>query len=253
MLRHATLSKLHTLRLAGMAKAFEEQQAQADIEALPFEERLGLLVDRELSHRDNRLLQTRLSRARLRQTACLEDIDYRAPRGLDRATVARLATGQWLRQHHNLLITGPAGVGKSYLACALSQQACRQGFSARYLRLPRLLEELSVARADGRYSKLLASFARIDLLIIDDWALAPLTAEGRRDLLEILDDRHQARSTIVTSQLPVAQWHDYLADPTVADAILDRLVHNSYRITLKGESMRKRHAPNLTEPDPINP
>jgi DNA replication protein DnaC len=253
MLHHTTLAKLHTLRLAGMARALEEQLTQPDIDALGFEERLGLLVDREMTHRDDRMLQSRLSRARLRQNACIEDIDYRSPRGLDRGTVARLATCEWLRAHQNLLITGPAGVGKSWLACALSQQACRHGYSARYLRLPRLLEDLAVARADGSYSKHLASLARVNLLIIDDWALAPLGTEGRRDLLEIFDDRHQRQSTLLTSQLPVAQWHDYIGDPTLADAILDRLVHNAHRITLKGESLRKKQAPDLTGKDTKQP
>lgn len=253
MLRHPTISKLHTLRLPGMAQALEEQQTHPDIGQLPFEERLGLLVDREITHRDNRVLQRRLARASLRQQACLEDVDWKKPRGLDRALVARLATGAWLREHHNILITGRTGVGKSYLACALAQQACRLGFTARYLRLPRLIEELALARADGRYSKLLASLAKIDLLAIDDWALVPLTAEGRRDLLEILDDRHQSRSTLVTSQLEVKHWHDYLGDPTLADAILDRLVHNSYRLELTGESRRKDYAPNLTAPAAANP
>jgi DNA replication protein DnaC len=253
MLNHATLAKLQTLRLAGMARALEEQLAQPDIDALGFEERLGLLVDRELTHRDNRVLQARLTRARLRQSACVEDIDYRSPRGLERATIARLASGEWLRVHQNLLITGPAGVGKSWIACALSQQACRLGFSVRYLRLPRLLEDLAIARADGTYSKLLASLARINLLLIDDWALAPLNAEARRDLLEIFDDRHQRQSTLVTSQLPVPQWHDYIGDPTLADAILDRLVHNAHRIALKGESLRKRQGLDLTGKDTNQP
>jgi DNA replication protein DnaC len=248
MLRHPTVARLHTLRLAGMAQALEEQQRQPEVEHLAFEERLGLLVDREATHRESRLLQGRLARARLRQNACLEDIDYKLARGLDRATMARLGAGQWLRERHNVLITGPAGVGKTFLACALAQQACRLGFSARNLRLARLLEELAVARADGSYSKRLASLAKIDVLVIDDWALTPLAGENRRDLLEVLDDRYKTRSTLITSQLGVEHWHDYLGDPTLADAILDRLVHNAYRLTLKGESVRKREAPNLTAP-----
>ena len=252
MLRHPTVSRLQTVRLPGMAQALEEQLAQPDIDQLGFEERLGLLVDREVTHRENRVLQGRLSRARLRQQACLEDVDTRTPRGLDRATLARLGTGTWLREHHNVLITGPAGVGKSYLACALAQQACRLGFSARYLRLPRLLEELAIARADGSYTKLLRRLAKVDVLVIDDWALAPLGVDGRRDLLEILDDRYQLRSTLVTSQLPVDQWHAYIGEATLADAILDRLIHASYRIALKGDSMRRKNAPNLTEPGDPN-
>jgi DNA replication protein DnaC len=253
MLRHPTVSMLHTLRLAGMAKALEEQLSLPNMDQLTFEERFGLLVDRELTHRDNRLLQSRLDRAKLRQSACIEDIDYKHARGLDRLTMTRLATGQWLREHHNILITGPAGVGKSYLACALAQLACRLGFSARYLRLARMLEELAVARAEGAYNKRLATTAKVDVLVIDDWALTPMTADHRRDLLEIIDDRYQRKSTIITSQLATDHWHQYIGDPTLADAILDRLVHNAYRITLKGDSVRKRQAPNLTEPTALNP
>lgn len=247
MLRHPTVAKLHSLRLSGMAQAFEEQQLQPDIEQLGFEDRLGLLVDREETQRGNRLLLTRLKRAKLRQQACIEDLDYTTPRGLDRALIGALATGQWMREHLNLLITGPAGVGKSWIACALAHQACRLGFSVLYQRLPRLLEALALARADGSYAKLLQQLARVDVLALDDWGLTPLTDEARRDLLEVLDDRYQRKSTIVTSQLPIEHWYDYLGDPTLADAILDRLVHASYRITLRGESMRKQHAVCLTQ------
>lgn len=246
MLRHPTIAKLHTLRLTGMAIALEEQEQLPDIEAMPFADRLGLLVDREETERQNRLLRSRLSRAKLRQSACLEDIDYKTPRGLDKSLMTELGTGQWIREHLNLLITGPTGIGKSWIACALAHQACRYGFTALYLRLPRLVEELALARAEGTYAKRLGQLARIDLVTIDDWGLVPLTAEARRDLLEVLDDRHQRKSTLVTSQLPVEHWHDYLSDPTLADAILDRLVHTSYRLNLRGESMRKLKAKPLT-------
>ncbi len=240
MLRHPTLEKLHALRLRGMAKAFEEQLALPDIETLSVDERLGLMVDREQTERDNRRLTTRLRNAKLRHRAAIEDVDYRTPRGLDKAQLTQLATGTWLREHLNVLITGPTGIGKSWLACALAQKACRDGFSARYLRLPRFLRELSLARGDGSYPKLLASLARTPLLVLDDFGSGKLTDEHRRDLLEILEDRYGLHSTLVTSQFPVEQWHDLIGDPTLADAILDRLVHNAYKLTLKGESMRKR-------------
>jgi DNA replication protein DnaC len=250
MLTHPTLEKLCALRLNGMLKALEEQTAMPDIEALSFEERLGLLVDRELTERDSRRLGTRLRRARLRQSACLEDLDYRAPRGLDKALMATLASCGWVNEHLNVLITGPTGVGKSYLACALAHKACREGYSALYQRLPRLLQDLSLARGDGRYGALLTSLAKMDVLVLDDWGLAKLTEEHRRDLLELLDDRHGLRSTLVTSQLPVEHWHESLGDPTLADAILDRLVHNAYKLNLKGESMRKKRSP-LTQTDQL--
>lgn len=230
-----------------MARALQEQAGQPDLAALAFEERLGLLVDRELTERDSRRLQTRLKQARLRQNACLEEVDYRTPRGLDRHLLHHLASGQWLREHRNGLIVGPTGVGKTWLACALANAACRLGFTATYHRLPRLLDDLTLAHADGRYPRLLAALARTDLLVLDDWGLAPLTAEHCRDLLEILDDRYQTRSTVVTSQLPVDRWHAYLGDPTLADAILDRLIHHSYRFHLQGESLR-RATSTLTNP-----
>jgi len=248
MLNHPTLDKLHQLKCLGMATALTEQFNTPDIEAFAFEERLGLLVDRELTYRDNRRLQSRLRQAQLRHNACLEDIDYRATRGLDRALLTALATCRWIHEHLNVLITGPTGIGKSWLACALAHQACREGYSARYLRLPRLLSELTLARGDGRYTKQLASVAKVDLLVIDDWGMAVMNTDQQRDMLEVLEDRYQTRSTLVTSQLPLEQWHGAIADPTFADAILDRLVHNAYKFKLKGESMRKTK-PKSTQAD----
>lgn len=246
MLHHPTLDKLSTLRLTGMHKALREQLALPDIDELSFEERLGLLADRELTEREDRRLQTRLRQAKLKQHACLEELDMRTPRGLDRAVISQLASGQWIREGLNLLILGPTGVGKTWIACALAQQACRQGYTTRYLRAPRLFEDLQLAHADGRFPKLMAGYAKTDLLVLDDWGLTGLDTTARRDLLELLDDRHGQRSTLLTSQLPVEHWHEVIGDPTLADAILDRLVHSAYRLTLKGESMRKRKARNLT-------
>ena len=239
MLTHPTFEKLQALRLAGMARAFEDQQRLPEIESLSFEERLGLLVDREMTDRENRRLKTRLRQARLRQPAALEDIDFRHPRGLDKSLIAQLSSCQWLDQHHNILITGPTGCGKTFLACALAHKACREGYTVRYLRLPRLFQDLQIARGDGRYPKLLAALAKTDLIALDDWGLAPPTDEQRRDLLELLEDRHGLRSTLVAAQLPVDKWHAQIGDPTLADAILDRLIHNAHKIPLKGDSMRK--------------
>lgn len=250
MLNHPTHEHLTQLRLFGMARALAEQAGLPDLQALAFEERLGLLVERERAERQNRLTTSRLRQARLKQAAVAEDIDYRHPRGLDKALFRRLLTGDWVQAHQNVLITGPTGVGKTYLACALANAVCRQGRAALYQRLPRLFEELTIARGDGRYAKLMASLAKVDVLILDDWGLALLDDERRRDLLEVLDERYQTRSTIITSQLPVATWHDALGDPTLADAILDRLVHHAHPLNLAGESLR-RMKPKLTkETDP---
>lgn len=245
MLTHPILEQLTELRLTGMHKALGEQLDMNDLRTLSFDERLGLMLDREMTERDDRRMQYRLRKARLKQPACVEDIDYRHPRGLDKRLMRQLIGGQYLNDHLNILITGPSGAGKTWLGCALAQKACRDGHTARYLRLPRLMQELPIAKADGRYPKLLRELAKTELLILDDWGLMPMNDETRRDLLEILDDRHNQRSTLVTSQLPVDTWHEYLGEPTLADAILDRLVHNAYRIKLKGESMRKKHV-NLT-------
>ena len=245
MLLHPTLEKLTTMRFSGMAAALEDQMKMGDLQDIGFEERLGLLLDHEQSVRDTRRLKTRLSKAKLRQNASIEDIDFRHPRGLDKSLVLRLADCQWIKSHNNLIITGPTGVGKSFLACAFAQKACREGFNTLYLRLTKLFEDLSLAKGDGRYLKLLSSFAKADLLVLDDYGLAPLTQEQRHDFLEILEDRHELKSTMVTSQLPIEHWHEQIGDPTLADAILDRLVHSAHKIKLKGESMRKKKA-NLT-------
>lgn len=243
MLIHPTLQKLRTLHLSGMAEGLEEQLNLPDCQALSFEERLGLLVDRELTQRDSQRLRLRLKQAGFAQSATWEDLDLHSPRGLDKSLMATLGGVNWIGQHLNCLITGPTGAGKSYIAIALAHKACRAGYSARYYRLPRLLQALHIARGDGSYAKLLKQLARFDVLLIDDWGVAPMEAPAQRDMLEILDDRFNRKSTLVTSQLPVSHWHEYLGDATLADAILDRLVHNAYKIELKGESMRKKSSP----------
>jgi DNA replication protein DnaC len=251
MLNHPTFEQLRRLKLTGMLKALQEQEQMPDIDQLGFLERLGLLVDWEIQERDNRRLASRLRLAKLKQAACLEDLDLKTPRQLDRSLIQQLADGRWISQHLNVLITGPTGVGKSFLACALAQKACRQGYTAFYQRLPRLLTELEIARGDGRYPKLMRQLAKVDVLVLDDWGLENgLNDRQRRDLLEILDDRYANRATVVTSQLPIEHWHETLGDPTLADAILDRLVHNAHRIALKGKSMRKlKSLTDSTTPD----
>jgi DNA replication protein DnaC len=247
MLIHPTLDQLRTLRLTGMLKALEEQMQMPDIDSLSFEQRLGLMADREITERQNRHLKTRLRKANLRQSASVEDIDYLHPRGLDKALVAKLQSCDWIKEHHNLIITGPTGTGKTFLACALAHKACREGLSALYVRIPRLLQDLFISKGDGRYGKLLKSISKTDLLLLDDWGMSKITSEQSRDLLEIIDDRHALRSTLITSQFPVDHWHELIEDPTLADAILDRIIHNAYKINLKGDSMRKKKS-KLTQP-----
>jgi DNA replication protein DnaC len=237
---HQSIEKLRTLRLTGMARALEEQLAQAEVGRLSFDERLAMLIDREEIDRHNAALAQRLRLARLRQAVCLEDIDYRLPRGLDRGLMRSLAAGRWLAEHNNVLVLGPTGAGKSFVACALGNQAARDGHSVRYQRLSRLLDELAMGRAEGRYARLLARLSKVNLLIMDDWLLAKLTSDQRRDLMEVIDDRHQRGSTLLATQIPLERWHDQIGDPTYADAILDRLVHNAYRIDLRGASVRQR-------------
>ena len=246
MLIHPTIDKLRELRLTGMQKALIDQMDLPDRDTLSFDERFGLLVDSEYTERENRRLKTRLKRARLRQAATVEDIDYRHPRGLDKSLMLSLAGCDWIHQHHNVIITGPTGAGKSYLACALGNKACREGYPVLYYRIARLFQELAIAKADGRYDNVLRALARSQLLVLDDWGTAPLTDEQRRDLFEVIEDRYDRGSTLIAAQLPVKHWHETIGDPTLADAILDRLIHNAYTISLKGESMRKRKKRDLT-------
>jgi DNA replication protein DnaC len=240
MLIHPLTERLRGLGLTAMADAFLEMHNQSAADDLSREDWLGLLVDREVTARDNKRLGRRLSLARLRQNAVIEDTDFRAPRGLDRALFHTLAGCDWIRHSQHVLIGGPSGVGKSWLACALGHKACREGFSVLYRRAPRLFGELATARGEGRLARALAMLERTRLLIIDDWGPEPLTAEQRRDLLEIVDDRYEKGSLLITSQIPVARWHELIGDPTLGDAILDRIIHRSHRIELKGPSLRKR-------------
>jgi DNA replication protein DnaC len=239
MLLSPTLEKLRLLKLTGMACGLEEQQRVKTYEELSFEERLGHLVDYEQIQRENRKLASRLSRAKLKQQACIEDINYAHARGLDRSLIRKLSTCSWIKEHHNLILTGLTGVGKSFIACALAHKACLEGYTSMYYRAPRLFGELETAKADGRYVKVLQAIARVDLLIIDDWGLSKLNLREERELLEVMEDRYEIKSTIFSSQVPVKDWHELIPNKTIADAILDRIVHNSYRIDLKGESLRK--------------
>ncbi len=246
MLTHPLLDKLRQLRCQGMLESLQEQLQQVDMQSLSFEDRVSLMIDREWWLRENNRIKKRLKNANLRQMASMEDIDYDPTRGLSKAVMQTLSFCQWIREHQNLLLIGPTGTGKSFLASALGHKACLEGFTVRYMRCPRLFQELALAKGDGRYLKLIQQISKSQVLILDDWGVSPMDEGHRRDLLEILDDRHQCASTIVTSQLPLKHWHDFIGDPTLADAILDRLIHNAHKIELKGESMRKKNN-NLNE------
>jgi DNA replication protein DnaC len=241
LLIHPVIEKLQQLRLHTVAKILKEQSHESHLSQLTFEERLGLLIDMELTTRENQRLQVRLRKAKLKHAACFEDINYQAPRGLDKSLLASLSHCQWVSSPHNLLIVGPSGAGKTFLACAFAHKACLLGYTAAYYRLSRLLPDLQLAKGDGRYKKYLEELAKVNVLILDDFGLMPFTEEHRQDLLELIDDRYEKHATLVTSQLPIKHWHQTIGNSTLADAILDRLVHNSYRIEMEGgvESMRK--------------
>ena len=243
MLQQPMMDKLLAMRLNGIAQGLQAQEQDPAARELSFLERLGLLIDQQWSWRENQSLARRLKKAKLRGNACVEEIDYRATRGLDKGVVRALAQeSAWVAKHENLFVLGPTGVGKSFVASALAQKACRDGYSALFTRAAALFRDLALARADGSLRHLLARLAKIDVLVIDDWAMAPLTESERRDFWEICEDRYQARSTVLTSQLPVSRWHEQIGNPTLADGILDRLVHNAHRLEMRGDSMRKSRA-----------
>ena len=247
MLIHPTIDNMKALKLFAMVKALETQIEIKDVQEMSFEDRLGLLVDAELIARENKRLHSRLTNARLRLSACIEDLDLKASRGLDRSVITALSTSDWIKLHRNVLVTGPTGAGKTYVSCALAQKACRDGYTVFYQRASQLFQDLTLAKADGRYTRILTHLSKKDLFVIDDFALSPLTDEQRRDLLEIIEDRYERRSTLIVSQVPFEHWHDIIGDPTIADAILDRLVHNAHKLSIKGESMRKKRKTNENE------
>jgi len=248
MLINQTIEKLHALKLTAMAAGLAEQSEQASYQTLSFEERLSLLVDNELTERENRRLERYLKQAHLRADAVVEDVDYRTTRGLERHVVASLAQCDWVRHHHNVAVVGATGLGKTFLGCALANAAIRRGHSALYLRAPRMLDELAIAHADGRFQRLTAAWGRVEVLLIDDFLLRPLTAEQAADTLEVIEERAGRRSTILTSQLPIKMWHEAMGEPTIADAIADRLLENMHRIELSGRSMRRRDTAGVDGP-----
>jgi DNA replication protein DnaC len=244
MLNQQTMNKLYELKLTGMAEAFADQFNQPDMDRLSFAERFGLIVDRQWTWKENNRMERYLKNARMKLNACVEDIDYKTPRGIDQSVMMSLIACDWVRRHHNIIITGPTGAGKTFLACALTNKACREGFRAFYIRSPKFSYQMALAKGDGSYGKTLNKVAKAHVLVIDDLGLTPMTDAERRDLLEVVEERHGHASTIVTSQLPVDHWHEQIGDPTIADAILDRLVHNAHKINLsmKGGSLRKKYA-----------
>ena len=242
MLNEQTLEKLYAMKLNGMADAFKDQLHQPNVAELCFEERFGLLVDYHWSWTEERRMKRLLSNAKLKINGCVEDIDFKTPRGINKSVILHLANCEWIKNAQNIIITGATGVGKTYLTCALANRACRMGFSAFYIRIPNLFQQLAIARADGSYPKIMKKLTKTRVLVLDDLGLAPMNAAERRDLLEVIEDRHSLSSTIVATQLPIENWHDNIRDPTIADAILDRLIHNAHKINLKGESMRKLRA-----------
>lgn len=242
MLMHPTIDNMRTLKLFGMLKALEAQSDVKEIAGLSFEDRLGLLVDAELIARENKQLQSRMKTAKLRLSACIEDLDVNPSRGLDRSAVASLATCDWIKRCRNILVTGPTGAGKTYTSCAIAQKACRAGYSVVYERATKLFHDLALSKADGRYYKILSSLSKKDLIVIDDFALAPLTDEQRRDLLEIVEERYNRKSTLIASQVPVDHWHEIIGDPTIADAILDRIVHNAHKLCLKAKVSKRKES-----------